>query len=94
MILSLVDSSCIDKIRESENNVATRKKKKSQTRQRERQRAMKKTDASEMATEFLLSQTRDMLDNALKKSIHEREVLLSTRKVTTKTPYISIKTIV
>ena len=69
-------------IRESENHVATRKKKKvKQDTERERERAMKKTDASEMATEFLLSQTRDMLDNALKKSIHEREVLLSTRKV-------------
>ena len=33
------------------------------------------------ATEFLLSQTRDALDNALKKSMHEREVLSTTSKV-------------
>ena len=32
------------------------------------------------ATEFLLSQTRDALDNALKKSMHEREVLSTTSK--------------
>ena len=33
------------------------------------------------ATEFLLSQTRDALDNALKKSMHEREVLSTTSRV-------------
>ena len=37
--------------------------------------------SSEKATEFLLSQTREALDNALKKSLREREVLMTSRKV-------------
>ena len=37
--------------------------------------------SEEKATEFLLSQTREALDNALKKSLREREVLMTSRKV-------------
>ena len=40
-----------------------------------------KREMEQKATEFLLSQTRDALDNALKKSMHEREVLSTTSKV-------------